>query len=168
ATFAPSHSSGFRSLLLKEEILKSISECGFEHPSKLQHELIPQVMRGTNINCHAKSGTGKTTICIIATLNQLEPDEGTVSVLVLCHSHNQVVELAQDYENIAKYMSTVKVATFCGDSRMRKNRGTLWNACPNIVIGTPGRIYSLAKTGALSLNKTRCLVLDECDQLFSN
>ena len=37
------HSSGFRDFLLKPEILRSIVDCGFEHPSEVQHECIPQV-----------------------------------------------------------------------------------------------------------------------------
>ena len=37
------HSSGFRDFLLKPEVLRSIVECGFEHPSEVQHECIPQV-----------------------------------------------------------------------------------------------------------------------------
>ena len=37
------HSSGFRDFLLKPEILRSIADCGFEHPSEVQHECIPQV-----------------------------------------------------------------------------------------------------------------------------
>ena len=40
------HSSGFRDFLLKPEVLRSIGDCGFEHPSEVQHECIPQV----NIN----------------------------------------------------------------------------------------------------------------------
>ena len=40
------HSSGFRDFLLKPEILRAIVDCGYEHPSEIQHECIPQV----NIN----------------------------------------------------------------------------------------------------------------------
>ena len=37
------HSSGFRDFLLKPEVLRAIGDCGFEHPSEIQHECIPQV-----------------------------------------------------------------------------------------------------------------------------
>ena len=36
---------GFRDFLLKPEILRAIGDCGFEHPSEVQHECIPQVER---------------------------------------------------------------------------------------------------------------------------
>merc|ERR1712241_123370 len=38
------HSSGFRDFLLKPEVLRSIVDCGFEHPSEVQHECIPQAV----------------------------------------------------------------------------------------------------------------------------
>ena len=39
------HSSGFRDFLLKPEVLRAIVDCGFEHPSEVQHEFIPQVRK---------------------------------------------------------------------------------------------------------------------------
>ena len=44
------HSSGFRDFLLKPEILRAIVDCGFEHPSEVQHECIPQVNHIYNIH----------------------------------------------------------------------------------------------------------------------
>ena len=38
-TYVSIHSSGFRDFLLKPEILRAIVDCGFEHPSEVQHEL---------------------------------------------------------------------------------------------------------------------------------
>ncbi|XP_014749477.1 PREDICTED: spliceosome RNA helicase DDX39B-like [Sturnus vulgaris] len=38
------HSSGFRDFLLKPELLRAIVDCGFEHPSEVQHECIPHGM----------------------------------------------------------------------------------------------------------------------------
>ena len=44
------HTSGFRDLLLKPELLRAITDCGFEHPSEVQHECIPQAILGKK-NC---------------------------------------------------------------------------------------------------------------------
>ena len=55
-TYVSIHSSGFRDFLLKPEVLKAISDCGFEHPSEVQHECIPQAVLGMDILCQAKSG----------------------------------------------------------------------------------------------------------------
>ena len=76
------HSTGFKDFLLKPELLRAIVDCGFEHPSEGQHECIPQAVLGMDIICQAKSGMGKTAVFVLATLHQLEPVDGEVSVLV--------------------------------------------------------------------------------------
>merc|ERR1712154_259221 len=58
------HSSGFRDFLLKPEVLRSIVDCGFEHPSEVQHECIPQAVLGMDVLCQAKSGMGKTAVFV--------------------------------------------------------------------------------------------------------
>eukprot|EP00463_Aulacantha_scolymantha_P002124 TRINITY_DN278_c0_g1_i11.p2 TRINITY_DN278_c0_g1~~TRINITY_DN278_c0_g1_i11.p2 ORF type:complete len:132 (-),score=21.55 TRINITY_DN278_c0_g1_i11:1565-1960(-) len=40
------HSSGFRDFLLKQELLLAIQDCGFEHPSEVQQNCIPQAVLG--------------------------------------------------------------------------------------------------------------------------
>eukprot|EP00064_Thunnus_orientalis_P004764 superscaffoldBa00000445_g4776 len=70
------HSSGFRDFLLKPELLRAIVDCGFEHPSEVQHECIPQAILGMDVLCQAKSGMGKTAVFVLATLQQLEPVTG--------------------------------------------------------------------------------------------
>lgn len=54
------HASGFKDFLLKPELLRAIVDAGFEHPSEVQHESIPQAVLGGDIICQAKSGMGKT------------------------------------------------------------------------------------------------------------
>ena len=38
------HTSSFRDLLLKPELVQALMDCGFEHPSQVQYECIPQAM----------------------------------------------------------------------------------------------------------------------------
>lgn len=56
------HSTGFRDFLLKPELLRAISDMGFEHPSEVQQECIPQAILGMDVLCQAKSGMGKSTV----------------------------------------------------------------------------------------------------------
>lgn len=39
--FAGIHSTGFKDFLLRPELMKAITDCGFEHPSEVQQECIP-------------------------------------------------------------------------------------------------------------------------------
>lgn len=44
-TYVSIHSSGFRDFLLKPEILRAISDCGFEHPSEGKQNLEVLIFR---------------------------------------------------------------------------------------------------------------------------
>merc|ERR1711871_1302596 len=77
------HTSGFKDFLLKPELMRAIQDCGFEHPSEVEHECIPQAILGMDVVCQAKSGMGKTAVFVLTCLHQLEVKESTVSALVL-------------------------------------------------------------------------------------
>jgi superfamily II DNA/RNA helicase len=165
-TYASIHSSGFRDFLLKPELLRAIVDCGFEHPSEVQHECIPQAILGMDIVCQAKSGMGKTAVFVLATLQQLEPVDGEVSVLVMCHTRELAFQICKEYERFSKYMQSIKVGVFFGGMPIKKDEETLKTNCPHVVVGTPGRTLALAKSGKLKLDKVKYFVLDECDRMI--
>jgi len=161
------HSSGFRDFLLKPEVLRSIGDCGFEHPSEVQHECIPQAVLGMDILCQAKSGMGKTAVFVLATLQQLEPVDGQVSVLVMCHTRELAFQISKEYERFSKFLPNVKVGVFFGGLAIAKDEQVLKNNCPHIVVGTPGRILALTRTKKLNLKHLKHFVLDECDKMLA-
>lgn len=165
-TYVSIHSSGFRDFLLKPEILRAIVDCGFEHPSEVQHECIPQAVLGMDVLCQAKSGMGKTAVFVLATLQQLEIVENQVSVLVLCHTRELAFQISKEYERFSKYMPTIKVGVFFGGLNIQKDETTLKSNCPHIVVGTPGRILALVRTKKLNLKTLKHFVLDECDKML--
>jgi len=160
------HSSGFREFLLKPELLRAIVDCGFEHPSEVQQEAIPQAILGTDVVCQAKSGMGKTAVFVISVLQQLEPQEGKVSVLVLCHTRELAYQIAREFNRFSKYLPEVKSKVFYGGVPVREHKELLKSEPPHIVIGTPGRILQLAQEKALDLKNLKYFVMDECDQLL--
>jgi len=160
------HSSGFRDFLLKPELLRAIVDCGFEHPSEVQHECIPQAILGMDILCQAKSGMGKTAVFVLATLQQLDPQEGQCSVLVMCHTRELAFQISKEYERFSKYMPTIKVAVFFGGMSITNDEKTLKASPPHIVVGTPGRILALIRSKKLSLKHLKHFILDECDKML--
>ncbi|VVC91929.1 ATP-dependent RNA helicase WM6 [Leptidea sinapis] len=162
------HSSGFRDFLLKPEILRAIVDCGFEHPSEVQHECIPQAVLGMDILCQAKSGMGKTAVFVLATLQQLEPSENHVYVLVMCHTRELAFQISKEYERFSKYMPGVRVSVFFGGMPIQKDEEVLKTACPHIVVGTPGRILALVNNKKLNLKHLKHFILDECDKMLES
>merc|ERR1712191_27137 len=124
-TYVSIHSSGFRDFLLKPEILRSIVDCGFEHPSEVQNECIPQAVLGMDVLCQAKSGMGKTAVFVLATLQQMEATAGQVNTIILCHTRELAFQISKEYERFSKYLNNVKVGVFFGGMPVENDRKTL-------------------------------------------
>lgn len=62
-----------------------------------------------DILCQAKSGMGKTAVFVLATLQQIEPVDGQVSVLVMCHTRELAFQISKEYERFSKYTQGIKV-----------------------------------------------------------
>ncbi|TBU26374.1 P-loop containing nucleoside triphosphate hydrolase protein [Dichomitus squalens] len=166
--FSGIHSTGFRDFLLKPELLRAISDLGFEHPSEVQQECIPQAVLGMDVLCQAKSGHGKTAVFVLATLQQLEPVNGEVSVIVLCHTRELAFQIRNEYSRFAKYMPDVRVNTFFGGTPVVKDADLLRDKskCPHIVVATPGRLNALVRDKVLDASKIKHFILDECDKML--
>jgi ATP-dependent RNA helicase UAP56/SUB2 len=160
------HAAGFREFLLKPELLSAISDCGFEHPSQVQHECIPQAILGTDVICQAKSGMGKTAVFVIATLQQIEPVDGEVDTIVMCHTRELAYQIYHEFGRFKKYMPNVKVEVIYGGLPIKTHKDMLKNDTPHIVIGTPGRMLALIKSGDLKLDKVKHFIVDECDRML--
>ena len=160
------HSTGFKDFLLKPELLRAIVDCGFEHPSEVQHECIPQSILGEDVLCQAKSGMGKTAVFVLAVLQQLEPKEGEIQALVMCHTRGLAFQITHEFERFSAYLPDVKVSTIFGGVSIKAQKEELKTSPPNIVIGTPGRVKTLGKDAALKLDTVRHFVLDECDKML--
>lgn len=120
-----------------------------------------------DVLCQAKSGHGKTAVFVLATLQQLEPVNGEISVLVLCHTRELAFQIKNEYTRFAKYMPDVRVNTFYGGTPVAKDAELLRdkNKCPHIVVATPGRLNALVREKTLDASRVKHFVLDECDKI---
>jgi len=160
------HASGFRDFLLKPELNRAIVDCGFEHPSEVQHECIPQAILGTDILCQAKSGMGKTAVFVLACLQQLDVSDKhvRVKVLISCHTRELAYQIKHEFDRFGKYFDSLKISVVYGGTPYMEDKDLLLHRTPHILIGTPGRLLSLARDNILRLNHLSHFVLDECDK----
>ncbi|KAJ1961858.1 Suppressor of the cold-sensitive snRNP biogenesis mutant brr1-1 [Dispira parvispora] len=167
-SYVSMHSTGFRDFLLKPELLRAIVDCGFEHPSEVQQESIPQALLGSDIISQAKSGMGKTAVFVLATLQQVDPVDGEVSVIVLCHTRELAYQIRNEYSRFGKYLPAVRTEVFYGGTPVQTDTEKLKNkdTCPHVVVGTPGRVWGLIRDKALDASHVKFFVLDECDRLL--
>jgi ATP-dependent RNA helicase UAP56/SUB2 len=167
-TYVAIHSSGFREFLLKPELLRAIVDCGFEHPSEVQHECIPQAILGTDVICQAKSGMGKTAVFVLSVLQQIDNNPSGITTLVLCHTRELAYQICHEFDRFKKYMPNIKTAVCYGGVPVQANKNTLRDEKPHIVIGTPGRILQLVEEKALDLKQVKHFILDECDKMLES
>lgn len=166
-SYAGVRSAGFPDFLLKPELLRATTDCGFEHPSQVQQECIPEAILGNDIICVSKAGMGKTAVFVLSVLQQIEPEDGVVDTIVLCHTRELAFQITQEFHRLAKYMPAIKVQVFYGGIPVRQQQTMLQEDPPHIVVGCPGRVMDLIKRKSLKCDGVKRFVLDECDELLS-
>ncbi|CXH93981.1 ATP-dependent RNA helicase UAP56, putative [Plasmodium berghei] len=189
-SYATVHTGGFKDFFLKPELLRAISESGFEHPSEVQQETIPAAITGTDILCQAKSGMGKTAVFVLSILQQLETNDSKdikeekdmnnasgdmnqnsgsqnkyVRCLGIAHTRELAYQIKNEFDRFSKYLKNVRCEVVYGGISMNKHvvlfKG---NNIPHIIIGTPGRILALIREKYMLTDKIQHFVLDECDK----
>lgn len=105
---------------------------------------------------------------MLSTLQQVEPVDGEVSVVVMCHTRELAYQIRDEYNRFSKYLPGIKTGVFYGGTPIKTDMETLKNkeTCPHIIVGTPGRLKALVRDKALRLGSVRIFVLDECDKML--
>lgn len=136
----------------------------------VQQVCIPQSILGTDVLCQAKSGLGKTAVFVLSTLQQLEPVDGEISTVVVCHTRELAYQIKNEYSRFSKYMPDVKTQVFYGGTPIKKDIELLKNneTCPHIIVSTPGRLHALVTEKAIRLNNVKSFVIDECDKVLES
>ena len=64
----------FNDLGLKQEILQALDELGYEEPTPIQEQAIPELLGGHDVIGQAQTGTGKTAAFGLPLLQYLDPE----------------------------------------------------------------------------------------------
>ncbi|KAI8142518.1 ATP-dependent RNA helicase Uap56 [Fennellomyces sp. T-0311] len=159
----------FRDFSFRHELMRSIKSVGIEFPSEVQSECIPLALSGRDLMCHAIAGTGKTVLFVIVTLQQIEPIDGVVSVVVLCHSPELAYQIKNEYERFGQYMPNVRTAAFFDGTSIMDDIEKLDSiyTFPHIVVATPKRLAEMLEEGELNLMGAKSIVLDSIDEMLT-
>mmetsp|Transcript_14779 Transcript_14779/g.25144 ORF Transcript_14779/g.25144 Transcript_14779/m.25144 type:complete len:432 (-) Transcript_14779:50-1345(-) len=163
------HSTGFKEFLLKSELNRAIKQSGFEHPSEVQQQCIPQAIEGKDIICQARAGMGKTAVFIIAILNQIEQETAKSGYAIILGNVRELAnQIKNEFDRFTEFMPWVRKHAFLGGQPIQEHIKILKNPekAPHIIIGTPGRVIELIKLGHIKGENNKIFVLDECDKLI--
>jgi len=155
----------FDELGLREDLLRGIYAFGFEKPSAVQQRAIGPVVSGRDVIAQSQSGTGKTSLIAISSLQTLDTKNREIQVLILSPTRELAGQIEKTCKAIGDYMSVATHACYGGKSIGEDIRKLDHGV--HIVSGTPGRVFDMIKRRNLRTRAIKMFVLDEADEMLS-
>jgi len=157
---------------LSPDILRALTDQGYEHPTPIQAQAIPVVLQGRDVMGAAQTGTGKTagfSLPIIQLLlahasPSMSPARHPVRALILTPTRELAVQVA---ENVAAYSrhTPLRSTVVYGGVDMKPQTAILRNGV-EIIIATPGRLLDHIEQKTVSLGQVQMFVMDEADRML--
>ena len=158
----------FKQLGLSEEVLRVLVELGFEKPTEIQEQGIPQLLEGNHDFIGlAQTGTGKTAAFGLPLLERINPYDKFTQALVLAPTRELGQQIAEQLNTFSKYLDRVNVLAVYGGAAIVNQIKALKKNPQHIIIATPGRLIDLIKRKAVKLDQLQYLVLDEADEMLN-
>ena len=154
----------FQDLGLSEPILQALSDVGYDTPSPIQEQAIPELLQGHDVIGQAQTGTGKTAAFGLPMIEFVDPDDQDVQALVLTPTRELCIQVTQALRAYGARKGIQPVAVF-GGAPIRTQQAQLKEG-GQIVVGTVGRVLDLISRHSLMLHSCRYLVLDEADEML--
>ncbi|MGT2625209.1 DEAD/DEAH box helicase [Streptococcus thoraltensis] len=154
----------FKDFNFKTYIQSALDEIGFKEPTAVQQKLIPIVRSGRDLVGESKTGSGKTHTFLLPIFEKLDEEKSEVQVVITAPSRELATQIYQATKQIAAHSEKeIRVVNYVGGTDKLRQIERLKTAQPHIVIGTPGRVYDLIKSGDLEIYKAHTFVVDEAD-----
>lgn len=150
---------------LSKEVIKAVSDMGFEEFSPIQKSSIPLLLEGRDVIGQAQTGTGKTAAFGIPIIEKVNSRSNKVQALVLCPTRELSIQVSEEISNLSKYKKNIRVMPIYGGQPIERQLRGLKQGV-QIVIGTPGRVMDHMRRGSLKLDDINFFVLDEADEMF--
>ncbi len=155
----------FQDLDLSNPLRNAIDDLGFQEPTPIQEEAFPIVRSGSDVVGIAQTGTGKTFAYVLPILRDLKfSKQVNPRVLIIVPTRELVVQVVDEVEKLAKYM-TLRVLGVYGGVNLNRHKQDVAQGC-DVLVATPGRLYDLAMSHVLKLKSIQKLVIDEVDVML--
>jgi len=150
---------------LEDDLLRGIYSYGYEKPSFIQQKAIRPFLSGRDIIAQAQSGTGKTATFAIGVLQSINREIKETQAIIISPTRELANQTYIVLDQLGRYTGITN-ALIIGGTSIKENYQKL-DSRPQIIIGTPGRIYNMICKSKLYTNNIKCLVLDEADEMLS-
>ena len=154
----------FKELGLSEKIQTAIDELGFDEPTPIQEQAVPELLDGHDVIGQAQTGTGKTAAFGLPLLQYLDEDSQELQAIVLTPTRELCIQVTQALRSYAEHMDIEVVAVFGGQPIAQQ--APRLRAGAQVVVATVGRMKDLISRHIVVLTSVRFVVLDEADEML--
>jgi ATP-dependent RNA helicase DeaD len=164
-TIVAASTNAFADLGLRPELVKALNTLGYEEPTPIQREAIPQLIAGRDMVGQAATGTGKTAAFALPILQNLSGRPGAgPDALVLVPTRELAMQVSEAIEKYGKDLGAKVVPVYGGQIISRQIQALQRGV--HVVVATPGRAIDHIKRGTLRLDGVKIVVLDEADEML--
>lgn len=157
----------FNELGLSEDILKGVQALGFNEPTPIQEQAIPQLLAtNKDLVALAQTGTGKTAGFGLPLLDKINAKSNKPQALVLSPTRELCNQIADDFVNFSKFKDGVKILSVYGGANIEQQIRELRKGV-NVIVATPGRLNDLIRRKKADLSEVQIVVLDEADEMLN-
>jgi ATP-dependent RNA helicase DeaD len=158
----------FADLGLPTPVLDALVALGYEEPTPVQREAIPQLTAGRDLIGQAATGTGKTAAFALPILDRLASggSRGTTApmALVLVPTRELAMQVSEALHKYGRELGA-RVLPVYGGQPIGRQLQSLGRGV-DVVVATPGRAVDHLARGSLVLDDVAVVVLDEADEML--
>ena len=157
----------FADLGLSDELLRAVTDSGYDTPTPIQKGAIPSVLMGKDLIGIAQTGTGKTASFVLPMIDILAEGRSRARMprsLILEPTRELAAQVSENFEKYGKY-HRLSMALLIGGVQMGDQVKALEKGV-DVLIATPGRLMDLFSRGKIMLNDCNLLVIDEADRML--
>ena len=154
----------FADLGLSEQTLSALHDVGYDKPTPIQEQAIPEMLQGRDLIGQAQTGSGKTAAFGLPIIEYVDAEAREPQALVLTPTRELCIQVTQAVRTYGQRKGVDVVATF-GGAPISSQQSQL-RAGGHVVVGTVGRVLDLIGRGSLLLSQCRFVVLDEADEML--
>jgi superfamily II DNA/RNA helicase len=165
--FPEKYYMNFADLGLSDELLRAVTEAGYDTPTAIQASAIPSVLMMRDLIGIAQTGTGKTAAFVLPMIDILGNGRTRARMprsLILEPTRELAAQVAENFEKYGKYHK-LSMALLIGGVQMGDQVKALEKGV-DVLIATPGRLMDLFERGKIMLNDCTLLVIDEADRML--
>ncbi|HEY3773881.1 MAG TPA: DEAD/DEAH box helicase [Solirubrobacteraceae bacterium] len=154
----------FSDLALRDELLQSLTELGYEEPTTIQAEAIPPLLRGADLLGQAATGTGKTAAFALPLLQRITLGGPRPRALVLVPTRELASQVSEAIHKYGRHLGARVLPIYGGAPIVRQMKSL--DRGVDIVVATPGRAIDHLTRKTLNLQDLEVVVLDEADEML--